>query len=926
MLISIEKAKDILRPVSAQVLLVFAVFAVMVITSYFFMSQIERKHLIRNANNAISNAQTHIEAELLESETTLGVIAETIRNMILAGFNSDSVHEYIKHTNTYMWSGFDDLLIGVIGCYGIFDVFDGKLLLGSDDWTLPEDYNPIHRPWYTAAVDAAGSIGITQPYINAYSNEVSISFSRQIFDDEGNPLGIVCLDIKLDRIRGHAINTYVTKDSYGILLDRKFRVIAHPHPAYLGRTMYGMNDGKAIADILRQGKEISERKATDYKGNQSVLFVRQINNGWYMGILAYTKDYYESLSYIGLILGLLGLGMAIVLNFILIHMAAAKNKADIESRQKSSFLATVSHEIRTPMNAILGIAEIQTQNKNLPHDTHEALQKIYNSGYTLLGIINDVLDLSKIEAGKLELQLIKYDVASMINDTVQLNIMRIGSKPIKFNLEIDPLIPVELIGDELRIKQILNNLLSNAFKYTEHGEVVLSISAKLEDRVKAPYVLLIFRVNDTGQGMSAEQVRKLFDEYSRFNIESNRLIEGTGLGMSITKHLVELMKGSISVTSKPDKGSTFTVSLPQGFTSTDTIGTELAESLQRFRFSSVPQMKAAQIVREPMPYGKVLVVDDVETNLYVAKGLLSPYELSIDTAESGFETIEKIKAGNVYDIVFMDHMMPEMDGIEAAKIIRELGYTHPVVALTANAVMGQAEMFLSKGFDDFISKPIDIRQLNALLNKLIRDKQSPEVIETAHKNSRNKSAAAASHPFIAPELADVFIRDAQKTIKTLETIFEKHGAFDSDDMQLYVVNTHAIKSALANIGETALSDSAQKLEMAGREQNIAVILAKTPAFLDDLQAVIRKITPMEKDGDGKTADDMAFLQEKLLVFRAACVVYDKKAAKETIIELKKKKWSRPIKELLNTITELLLHSEFEEAANMARDYDYDSGS
>jgi CheY-like chemotaxis protein/anti-sigma regulatory factor (Ser/Thr protein kinase) len=300
--------------------------------------------------------------------------------------------------------------------------------------------------------------------------------------------------------------------------------------------------------------------------------------------------------------------------------------------------------------------------------------------------------------------------------------MRIESKVIKFTLEIDPSVPAELFGDELRIKQILNNILSNAFKYTGHGEITLAVSAKQEDNVKG-HISLMFTVRDTGQGMTQDQIQKLFDEYTRFNMQANRITEGTGLGMSITKNLLDLMGGSITVESEPGKGSIFTVHIPQGVTDSGVLDEEVIENLKHFRFSSMAKMKTAQIVREPMPYGSVLIVDDVGTNLYVAKGLLAPYELTIDIAESGPETIEKIKAGKVYDIVFMDHMMPEMDGVETTKILREMGYSRPIVALTANAVMGQAEMFLSNGFDDFISKPIDIRELNAVLNKMIRDKR-----------------------------------------------------------------------------------------------------------------------------------------------------------------------------------------------------------
>jgi len=422
-------------------------------------------------------------------------------------------------------------------------------------------------------------------------------------------------------------------------------------------------------------------------------------------------------------------------------MAKKQAEAEAANVAKSAFLAKMSHEIRTPMNVILGITEIQLEKEGLSQDIKEALGKVYNSGYLLLSIINDILDLSKIEANKLELMPVNYDVASLISDTVQLNVMRFENKQIQFELDVDENIPIALFGDELRIKQILNNILTNAFKYTDSGKI--SMTASVEDKTSEsgenPLMLLIFRVSDTGCGMTHEQIDKLFDEYTRFNLEANRETEGTGLGMSITNRLVNLMDGEIFVESELNKGSTFTVKLPQGIIpGTEIIGKELAENINKYSLGKSTHIKkSAHIIREYMPYGKVLVVDDMEPNLYVARGLLSPYGLSIETALSGKESIEKIKEGLIFDIIFMDHFMPEMDGIEAVKIIHNLGYTRPIVAMTANALTGHAEMFAENGFDGYISKPIDKRKLNDMLNKMIRDKYPLETVEAARRLKDN---------------------------------------------------------------------------------------------------------------------------------------------------------------------------------------------
>jgi PAS domain S-box-containing protein len=412
---------------------------------------------------------------------------------------------------------------------------------------------------------------------------------------------------------------------------------------------------------------------------------------------------------------------AIMRNVYSTRLQQSLDKVVALSKSKDDFLSKISHEIRTPMNAILGIAEIQLQNETAPQKK-EALSIIHNSGKALLHIVNDLLDLSKIEAKKMEIVPVKYEVASLINDTVQLYASRIEKKLIKFSLKVDENIPAELLGDELRIKQILNNILSNAFKYTEAGEILMSVTT---EKIKGQDsdIMMVFRISDTGQGMTAEQQSRIFDEYYRFNLINNRTVGGTGLGMTIVQNLVTIMGGKISIESEVNKGSAFTISLPQKVVSTKILGKELAENLQDFQIGNFMQIRKQNITRKSMAYGSVLVVDDLESNLYVAKSFLEPYDLSIETAISGFEAIEKVKSGKIYDIIFMDHMMPKMDGIEAVKIIRSMGYEEPIIALTANAIVGQAEIFLESGFDAFISKPIDAKQLDAELNKFIYDKQ-----------------------------------------------------------------------------------------------------------------------------------------------------------------------------------------------------------
>jgi CheY-like chemotaxis protein len=471
---------------------------------------------------------------------------------------------------------------------------------------------------------------------------------------------------------------------------------------------------------------------------------------------------------------------------------------------------------------------------------------------------------------------------------VQLNIVRIGSKPIVFELNVDETLPARLFGDELRVKQVLNNILSNAFKYTRQGSVKFGITweensaattnadqqaAANEDSAKT--VFIVFSVSDTGIGIKQENVGKLFAEYAQFDTKANRKIEGTGLGLSITKKLVEMMRGTITVTSEYGKGTVFTVRLLQKLTTNRQLGKQVVDNLKNFNYMQERHTRAQNLVRSYMPYGKVLVVDDVQTNLDVARGLLLPYGLTIDCVLSGKEAINRVRAGSVrYDAIFMDHMMPELDGIETTHIIRneidsDYAKIVPVIALTANALSGNEEMFLRNGFNAFISKPIDIMRLDVLLNQFIRDIQSKETLLNAEEELKKlKLLAPAAQPAETTNknsgpLAGVSIDgiDMQAGVERYsdEEVFEgilksymqhtpgllqKLKTLSPETLKDYAVTVHGLKSASYGIFANAIGKQAEELEALSKAGNYDEVNKRNENFVSDAQKIVDNISNM----------------------------------------------------------------------------------
>jgi len=604
------------------------------------------------------------------------------------------------------------------------------------------------------------------------------------------------------------------------------------------------------------------------------------------------------------------------------------------SHAKSEFLATMSHEIRTPLNAIIGLSEIELRER-LPDSSRERIIQINQSGASLLGIINDILDISKIEAGSFELVPAEYEAAPFISSTVNLNIVRLGSKPISFVLKINGDFPAKLIGDELRVKQVLNNLLSNAIKYTDEGTITLDIAWSVHC---TGMVRLIFTVQDTGIGIRTEDIKKLFTSYKQLYTGANRKIEGTGLGLAITKNLVEMMGGGISVESEYGSGSVFTAEIIQGvadsrdvqkefFTTVNSyslnipvIGEEIAEALRNFRYISEGQTgqtgslslgKGKNIVPLWKPQVQVLVVDDLPANLLVAQGLLAPYGLQIDTAASGQEAIELVRNRN-YDLVFMDHMMPEMDGVETAAAIRKIeGYAHtPIIALTANALRGMREFYLENGFQDYLSKPVSPEALDELINKWLNEQLSDNLDQNT-KLPYNNSLLME----IEAQRFDILSHYLVSFTNVPET--EWQTKFDTVYFERF---TALLKSTITAEMPAALREQADLLVEAGRKEDTRKIWEALPAFCEALQ----KWQGQEQNtaGDGQDTEGK-ILNEVLPRLKKALIAGETETAEAAIGELGETALTPAGRELYFRFYALMLEGNTEKIMEAIKEIQHD---
>ncbi len=621
------------------------------------------------------------------------------------------------------------------------------------------------------------------------------------------------------------------------------------------------------------------------------------------------------------------------------QLETALEEAEKANDAKSSFLAHMSHEMRTPLSAVVGLSELALDNNKLSEEVEGQLEKIHSSGMTLLSIVNDILDISKIESGKFELFPTQYDTPSLLNDIVTLNAVRIGEKPITFKLYVDENLPGSLYGDDLRVKQVFNNILSNAFKYTNEGTVEWRVNFELD----GSNIWIVSSIRDTGIGIKHENVEKLFSEYGQIDKRTHRKIEGTGLGLAITKRLVEMMDGTITVNSTYGQGTTVNVRLRQTFIAgTPPIGKTVADNIMSSRYTISKRKKNTKLVRVDLSYANVLVVDDILTNLDVVKGMMKPYGLKVDCAISGYQAIEMIRMENPrYSAVFMDLMMPGMDGIEAKRIIREeIGTDYakniPIIALTANAIVGNEEMFLSQGFQDFISKPIDMTKLDAVLRRWVRDKSLEK--ESANTDAPPTETAEPGNAGGETSLADRLLINGVDKYQAVER-FGSQDVF-IDVLRSYVVNTrplldnlrdylaagnfedykiviHGIKGSSYAIFAQEAGKLAEELEKAAKSEDFDTVRANHGIFektelmlLDDIDQALKEINVTTEKPLAAEPDT-----ELLRELRDACQAFDMDRVDAAMAELESFRY-RNGEGLVLWLREQVDNMAFEEISSM----------
>jgi signal transduction histidine kinase len=540
---------DVIKQNISQLIVVFLSFTLMVLTSYFFVSGIVEKQIANRARDILRTAETTIRSDFREAEVELINMSLFVENGLNSGWATEDLRNYLTWQNSALLPA----ETGVPGFFNAFCYIDNIFVSGHGVWAPPRDYNPRSRSWFIEAQKAAGAIGYSSLYIDGITSEKVLSLTRMM--GEPNSHWYIGMDLSIDNLFDFVKSLEGNEGGYGFLFDSYFTVLIHPDDSALDRPLEELSDSHRLLkkELTINPDNVIIQRMTDLPVGKKVLVSKQLYNGWYLSIAIPSSQFYSDMYSMAIVLSILGFGFMNVLGILLIRLNALKARSDEENKDKTSFLARMSHEIRTPMNSILGTAEL-VYRKQISSEIKEYIDIIQQSGNTLLAIINDILDYSKIESNRLHIEPRSYHAASVINDIVNLIRPRAAEKSLDFFVRVDARLPAQMRGDDTRLRQILTNLLSNAVKYTQKGFISLTVDMEILDSSR---LRLLCEIKDSGIGIKKSDAKQLFAEFSRVDAKHNQGIEGTGLGLVITRALCRAMGGDVAMESEYGLGSVF---------------------------------------------------------------------------------------------------------------------------------------------------------------------------------------------------------------------------------------------------------------------------------------------------------------------------------------------------------------------------------
>ncbi|MBO4421328.1 MAG: response regulator [Lachnospiraceae bacterium] len=815
----------------------FVLMALMVVFTSRVIYKTSEEYVIELGNDKTAAITAELENYLETAKSAIYVVSDSVDHMVQNGATNEEIVEYITRESENTTSYFDETYTGIYGVIG------GNYVDGVG-WVPPEGYDPAQRDWYNTLIEHNGEVTIVNPYIDAQTGNVIISVGRNL----SNKYDALALDLTLNSVQEIAEKIEINGVGYGYILNYDGMVIAHKDKNEVGHNY----------DLTDEQKEMFNKVKSTGKGNfdmeidgeNCTVFVDNVMDQWHLVIITAKSEIFKAQRqqlFLSILVSVIVFTLISVFYYVGYKnerttnirmeemkvneqrkdyeakvLKLEKTAADIANKAKSDFLADMSHEIRTPINAVLGMNEMILR-KSDDEKILDYASNIKSAGNTLLSIINTILDFSKIEDGKMELVPVEFSVNDLTHNLVNTISERAKAKGLELKVDIDETLPSKLYGDDVRISQVIMNLLTNAVKYTEKGSVTLSIKTK---EICDDNLIFNVAVKDTGIGIRKEDIDKLAISFERLEEKRNRHIEGTGLGISIVTKLLEMMNSRLEVESEYGKGSVFSFYLKLKIADATPVG-----KYQDRRSGAV--RVAADAQKFISGGAKVLITDDNEMNLKVASNFMQLFGITPEVSTSGEETIRLMREKK-YDMVLLDHMMPKMDGIETLEILKKESLVDEktvVIALTANAVVGAKEQYLSAGFNDYLSKPIEIKELEKMLRKYLPG--TPE--DAIQKSSQAQDTVISDDPLEALsklglhtsegisycggeegfyfEIIGDYAKAAEKNTEKLTSLK------DEDNLNDYRILVHSIKSASKTIGARELYKEAYELEKASGDGN-----------------------------------------------------------------------------------------------------------